>query len=561
MALSDYDTQSQYSSSETEVDDDSEDDYVAPGKRKRQQTSVGRKAKVKAPPKLGYIAEVTESANDGINNSEETASVSVRGITISLKEKIFVSSSTEGRQPDCDSFSRVSPPRRLTRGFTFQLERIRKALALANHPGTGEEEAKRAMRMAMKMMTAENVTQADLIANETAEERSTRAGHSTVSIRSTQGKSVRHQRWYHPASEAACEAFDVQLYNENYGRYLNYVFYGLADNTVAAALSFEMLHNQIETWALERKRERKLKGQIAGNSYRLGVARRVLTDAQQENRDILRKAQAEEKKRVKEEEEARAAEIARLDGPIIPEVGVKVEEEEDTPLPKAAPKVEEVPDEAAPAAPPIQQSPDAPQKKEGSFPRVDLPMISITTFSLSGNIETDNKPSPAPVNFDDLDDSDDDDNGNGADFDFQDEGAHDFDIDALEKEIKARAEEAKSPISPPRQPSPPPRTPTPIPVIPPKPKAGTDAKEEADPATGPSWTSALQLRTFKDNAKTIAEDYIKSTGLKLTKGRKLGKVQHDTRAFNMGWDDGRKVDLKRRRIEDEMIREFKVEED
>ena len=83
--------------------------------------------------------------------------------------------------------------------------------------------------MAMKMMAAENVTQADLIANETAEERSTRAGHSTVSIRSTQGKSVRHQRWHTVANQAACEAFDVQMYYESYGKHLDFVFYGLAD--------------------------------------------------------------------------------------------------------------------------------------------------------------------------------------------------------------------------------------------------------------------------------------------------------------------------------------------
>ena len=161
------------------------------------------------------------------------------------------------------------------------------------------------------------------------------------------------------------------------------------------------------------------------------------------------------------------------------------------------------------------------------------------------------------MNLDDMDDSEDDDIDRGAGFHFQDAGAQDFDVDALEREIKARAERPQSPRSPPSKPRP--RTPTPVPVVSPEPK--TESTKEAGTDNAPSWTSALQLRTFKDNAKTIADDYLKSTGLKLTKGRKFGKVQHDARAFNLGWDDGRKVDLKRRRIEDEMIREFKVEED
>ena len=54
MARSDYDSESQYYSSDTEVDDDSEDDYVEAGKRKRQpKATIERKTKVKAPPKLG----------------------------------------------------------------------------------------------------------------------------------------------------------------------------------------------------------------------------------------------------------------------------------------------------------------------------------------------------------------------------------------------------------------------------------------------------------------------------------------------------------------------------
>lgn len=102
-------------------------------------------------------------------------------------------------------------------------------MQLANHPGTGEAEAKAAMRMATRMMQQQNITQADLIAHETEAERSNRAGHSTVTISSTLGKMVKCQQWYSIACEAIFEAFDVQRYSEKHEDGLDWVFYGLAE--------------------------------------------------------------------------------------------------------------------------------------------------------------------------------------------------------------------------------------------------------------------------------------------------------------------------------------------
>jgi Protein of unknown function (DUF2786) len=115
-------------------------------------------------------------------------------------------------------------------------------MSLATHPGTGEAEAKVAMRMATKLMQSQNLTQADLIASETEEERSTRAGHSNVVITSTQGKMVRNQRWYGTAAYASCEAFDVQVYSMSHGEFgcLHQVFYGLADVRLSFVGSFRM---------------------------------------------------------------------------------------------------------------------------------------------------------------------------------------------------------------------------------------------------------------------------------------------------------------------------------
>lgn len=113
----------------------------------------------------------------------------------------------------------------------------------------------------------------------------------------------------------------------------------MPQNTVAAALSFEMLFNQVETWTLEKKQSGDLKGIPAVNNYRMGVSQRVLRDAETENSQLLKRAEEEEQKRVREEaaaaEASRAAEIARLAVPAmedIPEPRVKIEDvpEEDT---------------------------------------------------------------------------------------------------------------------------------------------------------------------------------------------------------------------------------------
>lgn len=60
--------------------------------------------------------------------------------------------------------------------------RIRKALALANHKGTSEGEAKAALRMAHKLMAQQNVKMADIVDKENKEERASRAGMSVVQV-------------------------------------------------------------------------------------------------------------------------------------------------------------------------------------------------------------------------------------------------------------------------------------------------------------------------------------------------------------------------------------------
>ncbi|KAG5646174.1 hypothetical protein DXG03_004227 [Asterophora parasitica] len=250
-----------YPSSEEEPEYDSDYALAMKGGTRKRNRAATTKRKPRAPPKPTYVARVTETATD----------------------------------PAAVGASKVES------ADSSVIARIRKALKLAMHAGTGEAEAKLAMRMATKLMQAHNLTQADIIANETAEERSTRAGRSVVTITSTAGKI----------------------------------------NTVGASFAFEMLHNQIETWAIERKKE--LKGRTAGNSYRNGAAQRVWNDAVDEKKKALKQAEADEKKRLQEEaaaaEAARTAEIARLAMPNLSNER-PVAEEKPTVV-----KIEDVPEE------------------------------------------------------------------------------------------------------------------------------------------------------------------------------------------------------------------------
>jgi len=62
--------------------------------------------------------------------------------------------------------------------------------------------------------------------------------------------------------------------------------YGIATNTVAAAMAFEMVHNLIQDWSSRRKGNK--------NSYRLGVAKGL--------HDTAYRAKEDEECRVREKE-------------------------------------------------------------------------------------------------------------------------------------------------------------------------------------------------------------------------------------------------------------------
>ena len=193
------------------------------------------------------------------------------------------------------------------------LDRIRKCLDRAHHPNTPEMEAKAALHISSKLMAQYNVTQADLLAHaSTDEEQLQRAGQSMVTITPTRSHTAKvvSQTWVHDVALAMEVFFDCKSYSSARTLSIDWTFYGIAPNTVAAALAFEMAHNLVLEWARAKKG--------ATNSYCLGVGGGLWEMAKegkrQEEREAIKKEQESLAARLKQERLDRQQELDRLNG-------------------------------------------------------------------------------------------------------------------------------------------------------------------------------------------------------------------------------------------------------
>ncbi|KAJ7188180.1 hypothetical protein C8R46DRAFT_1053930, partial [Mycena filopes] len=217
-----------------------------------------------------------------------------------------------------------------------------KRCSLASHEQTGEAEARAALRMASKLLERHNVTQAEVMSQESEAEQLKR--RSTVSPTAT----VSVEAWSSTLASAMNIFFDCQSYNTRFNGSrpkVDWAFYGLAEQTVAAAHAYEMTYNLILSWSLKPEIG---KGVHAKNCYRTGVARGLY--------DMAKKEKAQDKERAKKREQALLearqeqeaeddkARIRRLEGH---DVKVKVEAPDVAlkPEPDRRAKMEEVDDD------------------------------------------------------------------------------------------------------------------------------------------------------------------------------------------------------------------------
>ncbi|KOS43159.1 hypothetical protein ACN38_g5954 [Penicillium nordicum] len=158
------------------------------------------------------------------------------------------------------------------------LDRIQRCLNRAYHVNTTETEAKAALFLSQKLMSQHNVSQADLMAIDDNGSKAHFGGRSIVSITKVAGSSKRvmKEAFVGKVARAMCTFFDCKHFSTDYYTHMHWTFFGIASNTAAAAMSFEMAHNNILEWACAYK------GGTPTFSYRLGVADGLVAMANKE---------------------------------------------------------------------------------------------------------------------------------------------------------------------------------------------------------------------------------------------------------------------------------------
>jgi hypothetical protein len=183
------------------------------------------------------------------------------------------------------------------------LLQIKKCLDRANHPGTTELEAKAAFHLTSRLMGQYNVSQAEVLAHEPATIHMQYAGQSVVSIKRIDGdqsKTVQHQSFVDSLCHAMGRFFDCEFYSIPTLLALELTFYGIAGNTVTAAIAFKMAYNLVTEWARSRR------GAGCKNSYCRGASDEL-------NRLAKREKEAEEVEAKNAEAEAIALKMKEED--------------------------------------------------------------------------------------------------------------------------------------------------------------------------------------------------------------------------------------------------------
>ncbi|CEH18327.1 hypothetical protein CBOM_04737 [Ceraceosorus bombacis] len=358
--------------------------------------------------------------------------------------------------------------------------------------------------MSNRLMNRFNILQSDLLASQDAEGESdlSRAGQSTVWVTATSGKGVNRELWMSTMSIAMTVFFDCKCYSDRYNKCrgeqdrMQWTFYGLATNSSASAMAFEMCFNQAQVWCYGAKDA--FKGALAKNSYLTGIANGLYDMAEDEKEAEEKAAIAHEKaercKRIKEEEKARRKEVERLEAGKAPgtyDNNIRVKEE--------------------------------------------LDVIDLTEPRPVHGLAAKEEDLDGEVHAEDSDSSDEGD-APEAQLDFEHEG-EDADQD-LEQYIQTgqmpqvKAETKAEPSA---------SVSTPIEAL--EKEHGQEDVKDAQ------WKSHNQLVVFRKNAESIAEQYIKTHKVKLGMARKFKDRKRDKNAYHKGKKDSKNMDVKRRRLE------------
>lgn len=378
---------------------------------------------------------------------------------------------------------------------TEVIDRIKKCFAHANHANANEQEAQAASMMASRIMKKYSITQAEVMIHEDRERRANRGGLSTVNVYPAHDAGRPFipgwTEWLMGAMECffECRSFSTSHYDK-----IEYTFYGIAEHTVAAAVNFEAVHNQILDWS------EKFMGVSARNSYCLGVTEGLLVLSRQEKKATEEKARKAESKamasKIREEELEEQKRLARLhtepmetilesdvegDGEgIDDDVSMTTSDGGDT----------------------QNTGGDSPDDSDETFPEDEvLPDFADEDPKASSTVDP------------------------SADFDAELNKFQSSSRKGGKKPWKGKNEEIHQSIEPTNE--------------------NIDVSEE--PLS--EWKSMRQLSTFRSMSRDIEEKVLEDSKLKLRAGRKMHVNIRDGDAFKEGQKDSKKINVRAARIE------------
>ena len=411
------------------------------------------------------------------------------------------------------------------------LDRIRKCLATANHPNTGESEAKAAWHLSTRLMQQYNVTQADLLERAiNKDDYAAMGGQSTVAISRAKddGLRVTHQAWVNDVGAAMAIFFDCKHYTAARARSIDWTYYGPAANTVPAAMAFEMAHNLALEWARTKGADKI--------SYCLGIGAGLVKQAHEEKR--LEKKRAEETEQKQREQTERN--FVHYMGPA--ERSTDIEHAgpcEKTQKPIAVPDIASSKHDKMHGVT-MEDGKEDVEKQPSIKPEEDVENLTIKSeYDDEGHEEA----TSSMLDESDDDDtssmldqgyvSDDEDNEIEPTFKEEDEKPIDFEAD-FEDQLREAMATQKSSTSD---------------------TAEDDIDDDnnnndrSDQLMASPWNSSQALVRFRQSSETVATEYLKAQNMKLGKAKKRKRTIRNDEVYRQGVKDSKDIDVKRRKIE------------
>ncbi|KIW92597.1 uncharacterized protein Z519_06444 [Cladophialophora bantiana CBS 173.52] len=401
------------------------------------------------------------------------------------------------------------------------VDRIKKCLQRGHHPNTPESEAKAALYLASRLMSQYNVTNADLKDRTTNDDDyAALGGQSVVAITNTKSSEAKviSQTWVHDIAAAMTIFFDCQTYSTQRLTSIEWTFYGIAANTVAAAMAFEMAHNLTLEWA------RSKAGKKGKHSYCLGVGIGLKNIAQKDKRDEKQRAEEMERRRERQQEEhiphptedSNDDQNATARSSLNAGVSLCLENDE-----KPALKLEDSDNNSFHAV------------REQGNTTDDSDVEDQMIFKVEED-EEEGKRTTKPEDGEDQNLASSENQGCVSDEDeveaevtFKEEEEKPLDLDA---DFEAQLREM-------------------VPGHAPATSATVADRDSEGQLTVSPWNSSQALVRFRQSAEKVAEEYLKAQKTKLSKGRRRERRVRDYCAYREGIEDSKQIDVKRRRIE------------